>query len=737
MFQKFDEESKKVLLCAKKEMQELKHEYIGTEHVMLAMLKNKKISDLLNISYDKFKTELINVVGIGKNSNDLFLYTPLLKRVLENTIINVREKGNCVHLTDILYSILDEGEGVAIRMLLSMNVDIEKIYNGLLKNMSKNSKKKSVLDELGVNLNNKVKDGALDPIVGRDNEIKRIIEILCRRTKNNPILIGEAGVGKTAIVEGLAEKIVSGNVPDVLKNKRIISLDMASSVAGTKYRGEFEDRMRNLLLELEEDENIILFIDEIHTIMGAGGAEGAIDASNIFKPALARGKMRLIGSTTNTEYKKFIESDSALDRRFQKVLINEPDDNTLKDILMNLKEVYERHHGVIIRDKEINNIIKLSKKYLKNRKEPDKSIDVLDEVCSMVSLKETSLDLELNKLNSDLNEALSNKNRLIMDNNYKKAFYYKKKENSIKTRINKLEINYSNKKIVTKEDIINVIKSMIDVPILEINDKYIYNIKNELNKSIIGQKEVIEESLKILKTNNILNNITSILLCGSKGVGKTYFAEKIGKLLLGKNVIKLNMSDYASIDSITKIVGVTPGYVGYSNNHSVLDRIKDRPNSVLILDEIEKCNDEVLNIFIRGISNGYVKNSDNEKVDFTNLYIFMTTNIDINDKNIGFSNKKVNIENIIKNKFDNLMNICKIITFNSLNKEDIIKIINIKLSDLKNKYDIDIDISDKVIEQIADLSLYKEYGAKRIDELLNNKFESILVNDLENIKVNS
>ena len=735
MFQKFDEESKKVLLCAKKEMQELKHEYIGTEHVMLAMLKNKEICNILNVSYDRYKKEVIKMVGVGKNKNDLFIYTPLLKRVLERTIINAREKGICIHLTDILYSILDEGEGVGIRILLSMNVDIERVYNDLLKNIPKNTKKKSVLAELGVNLNEKAINSSLDPIVGRDNEIKRIIEILCRRTKNNPILIGEAGVGKTAIVEGLAEKIVSGNIPDVLKNKKIISLDMASSVAGTKYRGEFEDRMKNLLLELEENEDIILFIDEIHTIMGAGGAEGAIDASNIFKPALARGKMRLIGSTTNTEYKKFIGSDSALDRRFQKVFINEPDDYTLKEILLNLKEIYEKHHGVIIEDKIIRDIIELSKKYIKNRKEPDKSIDVLDEVCSMVSLKKTNKELELNNLNNDLKKIITNKNRLIANNDFKKAYYYKQKENKIKSKINSLEIVCNDKKVVTKEDIIDVIKSMIDVPILNIDDNYINNIKNKLNKCIVGQENVIEESLSIIKKNNLLGNPTSILFCGSTGVGKTYFTEKLGNLLLGKNVIKLNMSDYSSIDSITKIVGVTPGYIGYSNNYSILDKIKDKPNSVLILDEIEKCNNEVLDIFIRGINDGYVKNSSNEKVDFSNLYILMTTNIDIKNNNIGFSNKKMNIETIIKNRFNNLLNNAKVIMFNSLNQEDITKIIGMKLSNLKNKYNVNLEISDKNIKEICNLSLYENYGAKKIDELINNKFESILLeNILENKK---
>ena len=731
MFQKFDEESKKVLLCAKVEMKELKHEYVGTEHVLLSMLKNSnEIRKLLNISYDKFKNSLIDVVGIGKFSNDLFLYTPLLKRVLENTIVNVRERSDEIHLTDILYSMLDEGEGIGIRILMSLDIDIEKIYFSLCKGI-KRSKKKSVLDELGVDLNEKAKNNELDPVIGRDKEINRVIEILCRRTKNNPILLGDAGVGKTAIVEGLAKKIVDKDVPDILLGKKIVSLDMASSVAGTKYRGEFEERMRNLLSELEEDDSIILFIDEIHTIIGAGGAEGAIDASNIFKPALARGKMRLIGATTNSEYKKFIESDNALDRRFQKVEINEPDEDTLVEILINLKGLYESHHGVIISDNIIKKIVKLSNKYLKNRKEPDKSIDILDEVCSKVSLKKTNNDLKLIKLKSELNKINDIKNKLIVSNKFNKAYEYKKKEDSINSRINVLEMKNCVKR-VSEKDIIDVIKSMINIPILELNDSDIKDIKNKLNKDIIGQKEAIDSFINILKKNYYSNKCLNVLLCGKSGSGKTHMAEMVGNIICGKNVIKLNMNEFSNMDSITKIIGVLPGYVGYSKNYSILDKIKDKPNSVLILDEIEKCNGEVLKLFLDGINEGYVKNCNNEKVDFTNLYVIMTTNIELKNNSIGFSNNKIDIRNIIKNNIGNINNI---VLLNELNDSDIRIILSKKIKEVSNKYNIDINISKDVIDELVRLSEYKVYGAKKISDLVKDYIESLIIDKYLDDKV--
>ncbi len=408
MFGKFSEEAQRVLVDAQKEMSELKHPYIGSEHLLLAILKNNQ--DLVNkfkkykITYKSFKEELINLVGMGDNTPDLLLYSSTLKTILENVIIESRETGDEISVNELLLSLLNEGEGKAIRILLSLGVDINKLYSDISekRKIKQKKSKKLIVEELGVDLTKRAKNNELDPVIGRDIELNRVIEILSRRTKNNPLLIGEAGVGKTAIAEELARRIVSGNVPMPLKNKRIISVDMACTVAGTKYRGEFEERIKKMVKELEDNDDVIIFIDEIHTLVGAGGAEGAIDASNILKPALARGKLKLIGATTISEYKKFIEKDNALDRRFQKVFVEEPDKSNLKNILMNLKSIYEAYHGVKIEEKLIDKIIELSDRYIYDRCEPDKSIDILDEVCTKVSLKEAKEEKEIIKLSDCL-----------------------------------------------------------------------------------------------------------------------------------------------------------------------------------------------------------------------------------------------------------------------------------------------------------------------------------------------
>ena len=392
MYSSFTEEAREILIGAKKEMLELKHPYVGSEHLLLSILKNSSdMSDKLKkhkITYDNFKKEIIKIIGKGTKTSACFLYTPLLKRVMENAVYSAKENNDGeVTISHLFCSLLEEGEGVAIRLLINLNIDLDELYKDFsLKNIRKIKNKNLLLNEIGIDLVKKSKD--LDSAIGREDEINRIIEILSRRKKNNPILIGPAGVGKTAIVEELAKRISSGSVPNNLKDKKIISLDMSTMVSGTKYRGEFEERVNKIIKEVEENDEIILFIDEIHTLVGAGGAEGAIDASNIFKPALARNKIRCIGATTTYEYKKYIKEDKALDRRFQKVEINEPNNEMLKNILLNIKDTYSKYHKTIISKDIIEYIIKQSRKYIKNRFEPDASIDILDEVCAYSSLKE-------------------------------------------------------------------------------------------------------------------------------------------------------------------------------------------------------------------------------------------------------------------------------------------------------------------------------------------------------------
>ena len=749
MYNSFTEDSRKILITAKEEMKKLKHPYVGSEHLLLAILKDKnEISDRLkifNLDYEKLKNEIINIVGIGSKESDCFLYTPLLKRVMENAIYEARENNNGkVTIAHLFSSLLEEGEGIAIRILIGMDIDINDLYQEFAyKFHTKKSKnKKLLIDELGIDLTKKAREENQEKSVGRENEIKMVIEILCRKKKNNPILIGEAGVGKTAIVEELSRLISIGEVPNILKNKRIISLDMSTTIAGTKYRGEFEERINKILKEIEENDDIILFIDEIHTLVGAGGAEGAIDASNIFKPALARGKIRCIGATTTNEYKKFITSDKALDRRFQKVNIKEPDYNTLKAILSSSRDLYSSFHKTIISDEIIDYIMELSSKYIKNRYEPDKSIDIIDEVCAHVSLKENKKLKQYNDLNRKLNEILNIKKNSLLKKDYTNASIYKEEENKLMTKINKLELELSkdNKIKVTKEDVIDIVSRKSNIPIYKLKSfdiKDVYDFEKKLKDKIIGHDKNIDELVKVYKKLKLGlkddNMCYSMLFTGSSGVGKTNLAKLFGNNI-SNNVIKLDMSEFSEPHSISKLLGSPAGYVGYDDNKNILESIKDNPFSVLILDEIEKAHPNVLNLLYQILDDGKLKDSKGETIYFNNCTIIMTSNIGYNKKNIGFNNdNKVNNE--LKETFSIpfINRIDSIFNFNNLNEDNIRKIIKINLDKLKDKYkqkNIKKKINNKIIDEIVKLSNYIEYGARKIEKIIKNNIESIVINQI-------
>jgi ATP-dependent Clp protease ATP-binding subunit ClpC len=747
MFNNFTEESRKILVKAKEEMSLLSHPYVGSEHLLLAILKtdnsvSKKLKQY-NITYDIFKNKIIEIIGVGTKQSEWFLYTPLLKRVMENSILDSKEANTDVSLEILFSNLLEEGDGVAIRILISLGVDLDSLYNEFTyKVFKKKTKKKLLLEELGDDLTKKACEGLLDPVIGREEEIKRTLEILSRRCKNNPILIGQAGVGKTSIVEELSRRIVNDDVPINLKNKRIINLDMATLVSGTKYRGEFEDRVRKILKEVEENDDIILFIDEIHTLVGAGGAEGAIDASNIFKPALARNKLRCIGATTIDEYKKYIENDKALERRFQKVNIETPNDETVKEILLKIKPIYEKFHNVIIKDEIINKIVELSNKYIYDRNEPDRSIDILDEVCAKVSLSETKELIEYNALSKKLKDTIKLKNDSVINSDFKKASLYKTNEFELMDKINNLTLALcnENKKEVTLNDVANVISIKTKIPIYEIlneNNVIINKMKKELEENIKGQSEAISQVLNVAKKIKLGfttdNRCYSIMFAGPSGVGKTKLAKLFGKSLVGKNVIKLDMSEYAEAHSISKIVGAPPGYVGYADNKNVLESIRNNPFSVLILDEIEKAHSNIINLLFQILDDGVIKDSKGTLVNFKNVIIIMTSNIGFNDISVGFNK---NVDNLSKlkeafsipfvNRIDN------IIYFNTLDEMNIKNIIKQKIDVVKNKYKgkISVKINDEVINEITDLSNYKDFGARKIDKLISNKIESIIIDKI-------
>lgn len=765
MFNNFTEEARKILIGAKKEMHELKHPYVGSEHLLLSILKtdniiSKKLKEY-NLDYKVFKDEIIKIIGVGSNPSAWFLYTPLLKRVLESAVIDSRENNNGeVTVEHLFSSLLEEGEGVAIRIMLGMNIDLDELYNDFsykLLNTKNTKKKKLLLEELGIDLTKKAMNNELDPVVGRDKEIKRLLEVLSRRTKNNPLLIGEAGVGKTAIVEELSRLIVSGNVPLNLKNKRVIALDMASAVAGTKYRGEFEDRMRKILKEIEDNPDIILFIDEVHTLVGAGGAEGAIDASNIFKPALARNKLRCIGATTVSEYKKFIEPDGALERRFQKIMIDIPNKETVKEILNKIKSIYEKYHLVSVDDEILDLIINLSEKYIYERNQPDKAIDVLDEVCAKVSLKESKDLRRYNELNKQLQEIIKLKNKSIIDNKFDEASDYKRKENNLMDEINNLELRFYRKdniKKVTKEDVANVINMKTKIPVYEIlNDdrKIIKNIERNLKNKIVGQNSAINQVVDIAKRIKLgfrdENKCYSMMFCGPSGVGKTELSKLFGDNLVGKNnVIRLDMSEYAESHSISKFIGAPPGYVGYADKRNVLEEIRNKPYSVLILDEIEKAHPNIINLLFQILDEGKIKDSFSKEIRFDNVTVIMTSNLGFNDINVGFVNDN---NNLVMSKIKDNFNVAfinridNVITFNKLTKENIIELVKDKLKVLKDKYklkNIKIKFGKNIVDDIVLKSNYEEFGARKLDKIIKDSIENYIIDNIlegsEEIEVN-
>ncbi len=754
MFSNFSEEAQKVLMNSKKEMQELKHPYIGSEHLFLALLKlkndsSKKLNEF-GITYDKFKDKLIELVGVGTEKNDWFLYTPLLKRVMETALLISKESSkNEVTSDHLLFAILEEGEGVAVRVLNKLSIDISELqdyFSARLSSKKKNGKKKLMVEEFGVDLTKKAFNNELDPVVGRDEELKRMMEILCRRGKNNPLLIGEAGVGKTALVEELARLIVQDKVPEKLKNKRIISVSIASLVSGTKYRGEFEERVTKMLKELETSDDVLLFIDEIHTVMGAGGAEGAIDAANIFKPALARGKIRLIGATTTDEYKQTIEKDRAMDRRFQTIFIYEPNYNQVYDILEKLRPIYESYHNVKINDEELRLIIKLADKYIYDRKQPDKSIDILDEVCSRVSLIHHKSSNKLSIYKNELRDTIEEKNQFIIHQDFESATKTKQKEKELLTKINQLELKCHGKKnirIIHDKDIADVVSEKTKIPVYEINGSthtYIKTLEKELRKEIIGQDEAITELIKATKRIKLgykeNDRPYSYLFVGPTGVGKTKLATEYSRYLFGKNkLIRFDMSEYRDSSSITKIIGTSPGYVGYDDGHNKLEEIRKNPHSLILLDEIEKAHPSVLNLFLQILDEGKITDARGNVIHFNHHIIIMTSNIGFHKDSVGFLEEINKDDSKLKEvlSLELLNRIQKVIYFRKLDATNIRTIIKNKLEIVKKRFkerNIKVHIQDTVINEMVDLTRYAEFGARKIDQVIEDKIDDYVIDNI-------
>lgn len=638
MYNNYNLETSRIFKDAEKIMISLNHGYVGTEHLFLSMLKNsEEIRNLLEkyqIEYDGFLEELLLVVNSENYKKVACIYTPLLKKVIKNAEIHA--KNSYITPLMLLESLLEEGEGIAIRILISMGLDIDKLYDEI-KLKDKKSNQKLEIYNIGKEMSKDLSDNF---VVGREKEIDLITETLLRKNKNNPLLIGDAGVGKSAIVEELARRIKKGDVPNALKNKKIISIEMSSLVAGTKYRGEFEEKLNKIIKEVENNPEIILFIDEIHTLSNAGGAEGAINASDILKPYLARGKIKVIGATTTNEYNKFIAKDKALSRRFDLIKINEPSIDETINILSKIKPSFEHHYNIKISEENIRQIVDLTNKYILDRFNPDKSIDLLDSVCAMKEVKSPK-EKNIISLKNKLSNIIKTKEKMVKSNNFEEALNYRKQEIELNEKIEK-EKNMANR--ITNNDIKEVMLRKSNIPNIKNNWK---DLNTYLKDKIIGQEEAINEIIDSLKSKES-DLPVSILLTGSTGVGKTKTVKEIAAYLK-MPLVRLDLSEYNEPVSINRLIGSSAGYVGY-DDENIFDRIRMYPNSIVLLDELEKANSNVINLFLQVLDEGFITNAKGEKIDFKNTYIFMTSNAEVNSK-IGFMKGKSNYQNSFSKEF--------------------------------------------------------------------------------------
>lgn len=684
---------------------ELKHPYVGSEHLLLAILNtNNEITELLKtygVTFTKFKDELIKVVGSASKNTDFILYTPLLKRIIENATNDALEQNyKQVTIRHLFLSMLEEGEGIAIRILLGMNVNLDEIYDNLKISLIHPKNDKKELFEIGTFLNKTVNDDEI--VYGREEELKLVIETLLRKKKSNPLLLGKAGVGKTAIVEELARRINKGLVPQELLNQKIIMLEMGSLVSGTKYRGEFEERLTKIIKEVIENKNIILFIDEIHTIINAGGAEGAINASDILKPYLARGEIKVIGATTNDEYYKTIYKDKALERRFLTIQVKEPDTEKTKQILSKIKREYELHHNIHITEENINKVVELATKYITNKNNPDKSIDLLDMVCSNKKVKEMDFE-QINKLIIELKKIEKEKQDFVKQDDFDNASIWKNKENILKEQIKQLQ--EKNNMIITDQDILEVVEKKANIPLLENKIEIFNNIKKSLSK-VMGQEKAINLILKNiwLKLNKIEKPL-SLLLVGPSGVGKTETVKKIYEAIPNSNFIRLDMSEYNLDISVNKLIGVSAGFVGYDDQY-IFRSVIDNPYSIILVDEIEKAHPRVLNLFLQIMDEGFITDSKGEKINFQNTMIFMTSNL-TNENKVGFiANKNNQLKNYFTKEF--MGRFTDVINYEELDEKILLDYIKQKLTNKK------VDPESLIKEANC-----KEYGLRNLNNLIN------------------
>lgn len=802
MTYKFTNSASKALEIASQVAMEFGHNYIGTEHILYGLLEEgngvaSKVLQNQGLTVQKIEEEIDELVGREVKTDQIIDFTPRSKRIIELAFLEARKLGyNYIGTEHILMGILREGDSIASRILINLKVDIPKLYNEIIKvinegedyttgnedlkngektNYSKGSyRQTTTLNQFGEDLTKKAEEGKLDPVIGRKEEIQRVIQILSRRTKNNPCLIGEPGVGKTAVVEGLAQKIFSGDVPEILKNKRVVSLDISGMVAGAKYRGDFEERIKKVLNEVKKAGDIILFIDEIHTIVGAGAAEGAIDAANILKPLLARGEIQLVGATTLNEYRKYIEKDSALERRFSPVTVNEPTEKETIEILKGIRDKYEAHHNVKITDEAIDAAVSLSVRYINDRYLPDKAIDLIDEAASRARLKTYTEPDSIKKLQEQVEEKRKNKEEAVRNQKFEKAAKYRDEEKALKEKLEKEETKWKNKNTksvtnITEENIAEVISNWTGIPVKKITEdenEKLKNLEKALHERVIGQNEAVEAVAKAIRRGRVglkdpKRPIGSFLFLGPTGVGKTELSKALAEVLFGdeNSMIRIDMSEYMEQHSVSKLIGSPPGYVGFDDGGQLTEKIRRKPYSVILFDEIEKAHPDVMNLLLQILEDGRLTDSQGRTVDFKNTVIIMTSNIGarvITDKkSLGFVKNQENEDENNKKQYEDtkkevleilkkelrpefINRIDEIIVFHKLSDNEIEKIIDIMLKEVQNRLKaqkIEIEFEPSVKKLIASKGIDKNYGARPLRRTIQNLVEDKIADGILDGKI--
>ena len=795
MMYSFTNRAKKAIDIANEVAMELGHNYIGTEHILYGLIKEgsgvaAKVLENQGIEPDMVIDKIVELVGNETPVNETIGFTPRSKRVIENAFIEARKLGyNYIGTEHMLLGILKEGDSIAARILIELNTNIPKLYTEIVKVINegedyngdlsggKNGKKRGsynstpTLNQFGEDLTQKAEEGKLDPVIGRKEEIERVIQILSRRTKNNPCLIGEPGVGKTAAVEGLAQKIISGDVPEILKDKRVVTLDISGMIAGSKYRGDFEERIKKALDEVKKAGDIILFIDEIHTIVGAGAAEGAMDAANILKPLLARGEIQLIGATTLNEYRKYIEKDAALERRFSPVTVNEPSEKDTVKILKGIRDKYEAHHGVKITYEAIEAAVKMSVRYINDRFLPDKAIDLIDEAASRAKLKTYTEPDSLKKIAEEIEDVEKNKDEAVHMQKFEKAAALRDKQKELKAKYEKEQKkwkNKSNKELIniTEENIAEVISSWTGIPankITEDENARLRNLEKTLHERVIGQNEAVEAVAKAIRRSRVglkdpNRPIGSFLFLGPTGVGKTELSKALAESLFGDEnaMIRLDMSEYMEPHSVAKLIGSPPGYVGFDEGGQLTEKIRRKPYAVILFDEIEKAHPDVMNMLLQILEDGRLTDSQGRTVNFKNTVIIMTSNIGarlITDrKTLGFSKNEISTEknNAIEKDYEEtkkevmealkkelrpefINRIDEIIVFHKLNDTEINQIIDIMLKEVINRLaaqKIKVELEPQVKELIASKGIDKNFGARPLRRTIQNVLEDSLAEEI-------